>query len=93
MGPKSLRGRYINGVDGSSTVQRPGFVVERRRERKDTPQSIHLVSIGISMYVIDQLTASLDRPGLLYDLLITEVETYLVYGRGVGGPYMAIPDC
>lgn len=45
------------------------------------------------MYVIDQLTASSDRPGLLYNLLITEVETYLVYGRGSGGPYMAIPDC
>lgn len=45
------------------------------------------------MYVIDQLTASLDLPGLLYNLLINEVETYLVYGRGSGGPYIAIPDC
>ena len=70
MGPKSLRGRYITGVDRSytfdrsSTVQRPGSIVERRRKRKDTHQSIRLVSIGISMYVIDQLTASSDRPGL-----------------------------
>lgn len=43
------------------------------------------------MYVIDQLTASSDGPGLLYNLLI--IEDLSNIWKGIRGPYMTIPDC